>query len=254
MSTHSRDGPPLYSVFPPPPNYVATLRSSSPHPQIPPKPSYGIDSPLGLVPSSFCVPLYLYATLNGNFAVWDDLVDAFPEASLRKPTLDIGCGRGLVLLKLAQRKKAIAASSPHNATVKPAYGVDIFVSGDQSGNSPKATYANAGALGVLDFAVLHTADFTAQLPFVDGVFAIVTASLSVHNAGAEGRRNGIQEIARVCEPGGNVVIVELYGYIREYMTMLREMGWADMKARMGGLRLMYGIWPCQILEATKPVH
>lgn len=253
MSTHSGDEPPLYATLPPP-NHMATLRTSLDSPQILPKPAYGIDSPLGLVLSSFCAPLYLYATLKGKFAVWDDLVDGFSESILRKPTLDIGCGRGLVLLKLAQRKKVIAASSSNNSTVKPAYGVDIFVSGDQSGNSPQKTYENASALGVLDFAVLHTADFTARLPFVDGVFAVVTASLSLHNAGAEGRTNGIQEIARVCEPGGKVVIVELYGYIREYMAILRELGWADMNARMGGLRLMYGMWPCQILEATKPVH
>jgi len=76
-------------------NHVTELQFSSR--PVPSKPSYGLDSPLGLVLSTVLAPLYLYSSLKGKFDVWDNL----PSEIMTAPTLDIGCGRGLVLLKIA---------------------------------------------------------------------------------------------------------------------------------------------------------
>lgn len=237
----------------PPQDHIAVLR-----PDVdvsvagPAKPSYGIDSPKGLLLSNVLAPLYLYASLKGKFDLWDELLSGLSDKELRAPSLDVGCGRGMVLLAVAQRKKSLLSNTATAATVHPAFGVDIFNSADQTGNAPTATYMNAAALDVLNQTVLHSADFTA-LPFADDVFALVTASLSIHNAPPEGRHKAIAETARVCRPGGLILVVDLLGYVADYKRKLESEGWHDVRVDMGGARVMFGGWPCQILKARKPV-
>jgi SAM-dependent methyltransferase len=154
----------------------------------------------------------------------------------------------MVLLKIAQIKKQLDSSE---STVPPAYGIDLFVKGDQSGNSPVATYKNAAALGVCEQTVLHTGSF-AELPFSDGAFSLVTGSLSIHNADKATRKKAIGEAARVLKSGGYLVVVDMAGYVSEYLNTVKEMGWTDVSSEFGGMRIMYGAWPCQILRARKP--
>ncbi|GIJ98453.1 hypothetical protein Aspvir_000570 [Aspergillus viridinutans] len=231
-----------------PENHIARLFTELEAHDIPSKPSYGIDSPLGLIASNVLSPLYLYATIKGKFQVWDDLLASLPRETFRAPTLDLGCGRGMVLLQIAQIKKQLYNSDP---PVHPAYGIDLFVKGDQSGNSPLATYKNAAALGVCEQTVLHSGSF-AELPFSDGVFSLVTASLSVHNADKATRKKAIGEAARVLMSGGYLVVVDMAGYVGEYLNIVKEMGWTDVSSEFGGMRIMYGAWPCRILRARKP--
>ena len=91
---------------------------------------------------------YLHSTLRGKFVVWADLLD---QLHLRgdERILDMGCGRGAVLLMVAQR-----------LTIGRAAGVDLWRSVDQSGNSLEATRRNAIAEGVADCVELHTGDMT----------------------------------------------------------------------------------------------
>jgi SAM-dependent methyltransferase len=230
----------------PPENYMATISASPSKPSAPSEPDFGLDSLLGLVSSMITAPLYLYATLRGKFKVWDDILDGIPDALLRRPSLDVGCGRGMVLLKTAQRKQALGAQTA------PAYGIDIFSTADQTGNAPEATYKNAAAMGVVDMAVLHTASFAETLPFADGVFGLVTANLSIHNAKREGRLFAVREMARVCAPAGRIVIVDLYGYFGDHKSVLEECGWTGVHVSFVGFKMLYGVLPCQILTATKP--
>ncbi len=75
--------------------------------------------------------LYLHFTLRGKFLVWAELLD---QLNLRgdERILDMGCGRGAVLLMAAQR-----------LTTGRAVGMDLWRSFDQSGNSADATRRNA---------------------------------------------------------------------------------------------------------------
>lgn len=239
----------------PPENHIATISASPSKPATPSKPDFGLDSLFGLFASFVAAPLYLYATLKGKFKVWDEILDAIPDSLLRKPTLDVGCGRGMVLLKIAQHKKKLLSSTPSESSsteIPPAYGIDIFSTADQTGNAPEATYKNASAMDVLDISVLHTASFTETFPFVDSVFGLVTASLSIHNAKREGRIFAVKEMARVCAPGGRIVIVDLYGYFKDHKSTLEECGWIGVDISLLGFKMMYGSLPCQILTATKP--
>jgi arsenite methyltransferase len=80
----------------------------------------------------------LYSTRRGKFEVWTQILD---ELDLRgdEHVLDIGCGRGAVLLLAAGRV-------PHGRAV----GADIWLSRDQTGSSPASTERNASpALNVL---------------------------------------------------------------------------------------------------------
>ncbi|KAH1987532.1 hypothetical protein KXW88_002844 [Aspergillus fumigatus] len=202
-----------------PENHIARLSTEIAAHEIPSNPSYGIDSPLGLIASNVLSPFYLYATLKGKFQVWDDLLAHTPQETFRAPTLDLGCGRGLVLLKIAQIKKRLASSE---FPVPPAYGIDLFVKGDQSGNAPLTTYKNAAALGFAD------------LPFCDGVFSLVTASLSIHNADKATRKKAIGEAARVMVSGGYLVVVDMAGYVEEYADLVKQMGWTAVSTEFGG--------------------
>lgn len=231
-----------------PPNHITLLRSS--HRTSPSKASYGLDSPLGLLSSNVLAPLYLYASLKGKFDIWDKLLEELPIEIFSSPALDVGCGRGLVLLKIARKKKD-AILNEATAVVAPVYGVDLFIKGDQSGNAPEATFDNAASLGLLDQVILHTVDFT-NLPFKDETIGLVTASLSIHNADKAARQKAIAEVARVLRPGGFLIILELMGYIAQYRTVLASLGWREIHTQFGGLRVMFGAWPCQILHAVKP--
>lgn len=236
----------IYGLETRPQDWIRGIRSSSDVPPTPLKPSYGIDSPTGLLASNIAAPLYLYATLKGKHDLWDKLLRKISDETLKGPALDMGCGRGVVLLKLAQRKKVIPGSSP-------VYGIDIFSISDQSGNAPEASYANAASLDVLDKVVLHTASFTEGLPFADDVFSLITSSLAIHNVNVEGRNLAIEELARVCKPGGTVLIVDLMGYPKEYVEGLKELGWHDIRYEFAGVGCMYGLWPCQIVRGSKPL-
>lgn len=228
-------------------------------PTIPAKPSFGLDSWIGLAASCAAAPLYLYSSLKGKLDVWDELLDdQVPQWCLRHPTLDVGSGRGMVLLKVAERKKKLTADCQSDyddvkkSNVAKAYGIDTFKRTLHRSYGPIDTYKNAGALDVLNLAVLNTADFSDKFPFADGAFSLVTSNLVLHCSSKEGRLNAMREIARVCMPEGRVVIVDLYGHFGELEAALKAMGWTDVKVSIVGFRMSYGVIPCQMLLATKP--
>lgn len=209
---------------------------------------YGIDAPLGpavmavvaavelsiavierevmpLVAAIFILMilgLYLHATLRGKFVVW---ADALKKLELRgdERILDMGCGRGAVLLLAAQ-----------HLTTGRAVGVDLWRSVDQSGNSTEATRRNAELEGVSDRVDLHTANMTA-LPFEDGSFDVVLSSYAIHNiGGTAGRAKAVSEAVRVLRPGGRLLIADVRG-TRLYEATLRTLGMQDVfRGRFGG--------------------
>ncbi|KAF8210915.1 putative methyltransferase [Mycena galopus ATCC 62051] len=235
----------IYTSLSPPLDHIAAINTSSTKPSVPAEPSFGVDSPLGLVASFALSPFYLYATLKGKHDLWTSLLSSLPSTSFAHPTLDAGCGRGLVLLKTTAHKRSLGY------TTSTSYGIDIFRTGDQSGNAPEATWQNVAAASFTSQIVLHTASFTETLPFKDGVFGVVTSSLAVHNVDKEGRRKAVEEMARVCAPGGYVVIVDLAGYVGGYEEVLRELGWTEVNSKWGGAGVMFGAWPCMVLKARK---
>ena len=131
--------------------------------------------------------------------------------------LDVGCGRGLLLIGAAKRLKT-----------GKAIGVDMWRSEDLSGNRPEATWANARAEGVADRIEVKDGD-AQHLPFADHSFDIVVSRLVVHNIRNQaGRENAIREIARVLKPGGRVAILDIF-HTDEYAWVLRESGITEVE-------------------------
>ena len=174
-------------------------------------------------------------SLRGKFVLWAGLLD---RLGLRgdERILDLGCGRGAVLLLAAQR-----------LTTGRAVGVDLWRRIDQSGNSAEATQRNAVAEGVADRVELHTGDITA-LPFEDDSFDVVLSSLAIHNIrGHAGRETAIREAVRVLRPGGRLLVVDVRG-TRRHQVQLGALGLRDV-ARRG---LAWWAWPTRLVTATKP--
>ena len=121
--------------------------------------------------------MYVHTTRAGKFAVWAELLDRL-ELKGDERLLDIGCGRGAVLLMAAQ-------CLPRGRAV----GVDVWSTTDQSGNAEQVTRRNAALEGVAERVELHTADMR-QLPFDDGSFDVVVSSLAIHNVRGAGERAG----------------------------------------------------------------
>lgn len=140
--------------------------------------------------------LYLHTTVRGKLQIWERELD---RLALRgdEQLLDLGCGRGAVLIAAARRL-------PAGRVV----GIDLWRSQDQSGNNIEVTRANARAAGVSERVELQTADMT-QLPFPDASFDIVTSALALHNIPtAEGRARAIDEAVRVLRPAGHLLLAD----------------------------------------------
>jgi ubiquinone/menaquinone biosynthesis C-methylase UbiE len=156
--------------------------------------------------------------------------------------LDLGCGRGAVLLLAAQR-----------LTTGRAVGVDLWRRGDQSGNEAEATRRNALAEGVADRVELHKADMTA-LPFEGDSFDLVVSSVAMHNIrGHAGREKAIEEAVRVLQPGGRLLIADLWA-TRAYRNHLMNLGMLGVTRHSLGWRMWWsGPWlATRLVTATKP--
>jgi len=183
----------------------------------------------------------LYTSRRGKFVVWARLLDSL---SLRgdEHVVDLGCGRGAVLLMAAERL--------HTGR---AVGVDLWKRGDQSGNSPTATRRNAEAEGVADRVDLHTADMT-LLPFANDSFDVVLSNMAIHNIkGARQRDAALDEALRVLRPGGRLMIADIF-YINRYTQRLQARQVCNLAQRGLGWRMWWGgPWVrTTVLTATKP--
>src|SRR5262245_36557407 len=104
------------------------------------------------------IPLFF----TGSWMVWDSkigkvagrekLLDRIPWRG-DEQVLDLGCGRGLMLIGAAKR-----------LTTGTATGIDIWQSEDLTGNTPEATLDNARREDVASRVAVKSADMR-QLPF-----------------------------------------------------------------------------------------
>jgi len=189
------------------------------------------------------VASYLYTTRRGKFVVWAQLLS---RAGLRgdERIIDLGCGRGAVLLMAAQLV-------PRGTVI----GVDVWRTLDQSGNDPQMTRRNAEREGVADRIELLTADIRA-IPLPDDSFDVVVSSLAIHNLpDATARNEVIDEAVRVIRPGGTLLIADIRA-AGPYAERLRHRGMADVRTRDLGWRFWYGspFLATQLVTARKPVR
>ena len=151
--------------------------------------------------------------------------------------LNVGCGRGLVLIEAAKRL-------PGGRAV----GVDLWQRRDQSGNARRVTLENADREGVGDRVKVHDGD-ARRLPFDDACFDVVVSSLVIHNIpGAQTRADAMTEMARVLRPGGRVAVLD-FRHTGAYANSL--LGAGQEQVSRSGLR--FGIFPpVRIVTGREP--
>jgi SAM-dependent methyltransferase len=183
--------------------------------------------------------LFIRTTRIGKFEVWAQILE---DLRLRgdETLLDLGCGRGAVLLaaaKLLPKGRAI--------------GVDIWRA-DQTDNSQQNTLGNAELEGVADRVEVRTADIT-DLPFDDNSVDVVVSSLVVHNiSDPAARAKVISEAARVLRPGGRLALADIWA-TRRHVHQLGDLGWTDARRRGLGWRMWWGPgMGTHLITATKP--
>jgi ubiquinone/menaquinone biosynthesis C-methylase UbiE len=201
----------------------------------------GIVLAIGAVYCGLSAASYAYTTRRGKFAVWRKLLEE-QRLTGDERVLDIGCGRGAVLIEAARRL--------HRGRI---VGIDAWRAQDQAGNAASVTLSNARASGVEERVDIVTADMR-QLPFAEASFDLVVSSLAIHNvADAEGRRQAVREALRVLKPGGTLLIAD-FRHVRDYAATLRSMGALDAKTRNLGWRFWYGgpFFATHLVRATRP--
>ncbi len=126
--------------------------------------------------------------------------------------LDIGTGRGLLMIGAARRLKDGKST-----------GIDIWEKEDLSNNNYNATLLNAKIEGVLDKVEIINAD-AQNLPFSDNSFDYILSNLCLHNIKTKvGRKSACLEIMRVLKPDG-IALISDYNHTGEYAKEFKRQG------------------------------
>ena len=158
--------------------------------------------------------------LSGNMRPW----------RCNKVVLDVGCGRGLMLIGAAKLLE-------HGVAI----GIDPWRAEDQMDNSPGAALANARSEGVGSRVQITTGD-ARNLPFGAGTVDIVLSHWVIHNLEHEAdRRTALEEMWRVLRPGGLMVLADI-AYVSFYLAHLNALGAQECTLLDGG-------WEARIMGA-----
>ena len=162
----------------------------------------------------------LVAKVVGREAILDQVAWTGQEI-----VLDVGCGRGLMLVGAARR-----------LTTGMAVGVDIWSGRDQSANEQAAPLENARLEGVGDRVSVQTADMR-TLPFPDRSFDVVVSSWAVHNLDTQSdRAKMLAEMMRVVRPGGTVLLNDIVNR-DEYLRQFKQLGAGNVRLVVGSAAL-----------------
>ncbi len=153
----------------------------------------------------------IYDSKVGKLALREHLLGKV-DWSGSEQVLDVGCGRGLLLIGAAKRLRTGRA-----------IGIDLWQSEDLSNNNAAATIENARLEGVADRVLVQTGDMR-HMPFVTGQFDVAVSRAVIHNLyQADQRAQALREIVRVVKPSGLILIDDIR-HIGEYQRTLTELG------------------------------
>lgn len=126
--------------------------------------------------------------------------------------LDVGTGRGLLMIGAAKR-----------LTTGKSIGIDIWNLEDLTQNAMENTLDNAVLEGVKDKVDIKN-DNASNMSFADNTFDVVISNLCLHNIyNIEERKKACNEIARVLKKGGTGIISD-FKHMREYKNNFAQAG------------------------------
>ena len=162
--------------------------------------------------------------------------------------LDVGCGRGLLLIGAAKR-----------LTTGKATGIDLWQKEDLSGNTPEATAENAKREGVSERVEVKTGDMR-KMPFPDATFDVIVSRAAIHNLySVEDRATAVREIARVLKPGGLALIDDIR-HFREYAAVFMDNGCDVRRISSAAASMLWAVLtfgslrPATLLVRKSPAH
>jgi arsenite methyltransferase len=236
-------------------------------------PSYGLDAPsvvrnlifggvaglvlVGVIAWQSVLPPWLTGTLawiggitaavcfaEAAYCIWSSKVGKLRQREVLldqaqlgggEALLDVGCGRGLLLIGAAKRL-------PRGRAV----GIDLWQAEDLSRNSAAATLDNAAREGVAARVEVVTGD-ARHMPFVAASFDRIVSSMTIHNIySVEGRREALAEILRVLKPGGRFLIQD-FRHAKEYAEALRTLGARDVALS----KPVFNVYGARVVSGSK---
>ena len=196
---------------------------------------------MGLTGGAICGFLggwMVYESKVGKLRLRERLLDQIAWTG-GEQVLDVGCGRGLMLIGAAKRLLTGKAT-----------GIDIWQAEDLTNNHADAVRQNARREGVADRLEVKTADMR-RMPFPDASFDVVVSRAAIHNLyQAAERAEAVGEIARVLKPGG-VVLIDDIRHRREYTAILSERGCTEIR-RLDS-RIISGFLAILTLGSVQPM-
>ena len=202
-----------------------------------PGPAMSLLTALGLVGLGFVVvgAVMTWSSRTAKLTLRDEILDAADIKGDEK-ILDVGCGRGLLLIGAAKRLKSGRAT-----------GVDVWDVRDQKDNSSESTRENAKLEGVADKVRVESGDVR-KLVYPEANFDVVVSNLVVHNLpGADEQERAIREMYRVLKPGGRLAMYDILK-TREYVKVLESCG--AQNVTLGSMRWLWMV-PGWMLTARK---
>ncbi len=175
--------------------------------------------------------LMLDYSLRGKFRHRDKML-AMIQWRGDEQVLDIGTGRGLLLIGAAKR-----------LTTGHVVGIDIWSKKDLSDNRLERAEFNIKAEGVADRCELLS-EPAQKMSFPSASFDVIVSNQCLHNIPSEAERDqACAEIARVLKPGGTVVLSDFI-LTKHYAEEFRKAG-LDVQLRgwYPLLRIVYAIKP-----------
>jgi len=147
--------------------------------------------------------LMLAYSLSGKYRHRDRMLNII-KWSGHEQVLDIGTGRGLLLIGAAKR-----------LTTGKATGIDIWNTEDLSANNVENAMQNAEIEGVVDKVEILNEN-AMGMSFADNHFDVILTNMVIHNIyNKAGRKQACQEIVRVLKPGG-IAIISDFRHVKEY--------------------------------------
>jgi arsenite methyltransferase len=195
--------------------------------------------PTALATGSVCVLeglLMIFYAKYGKFRHRDRMLDLIAWKG-NETVLDVGTGRGLLMIGAAKR-----------LTTGKAIGIDIWSKQDLTGNSMENTLRNAEMEGVRAKVQVEDGDATA-MKFPDGTFDVVISNLCLHNIPTkEARDRACREITRVLKAGGTALISD-YKNTADYAAIFQAEGAVTTRS---GMNLLMTFPPLRIVQTQKP--
>jgi len=170
----------------------------------------------------------------GKFRARDHLIQSL-QLKGHETLLDLGCGRGLLLIGGAK-------SLPQGKAI----GIDLWSQKDLSNNSEKAVLQNAQLEGVRGRVEIINGDMR-KIPLPNASVDVVVASMAIHNIPTRsGREEAVREAVRVLKPGGKMALLD-FKSTGQYADVAKSLG-------IKNVRRPFSLWcfpPSRIVYGEK---